>query len=98
MLPPSVRTRGLSLVAVCLLMPASAFAITIDIGEGAVTGALNSTVTIGGAWRMQGRSVNLVGKANNNPEVCYGHQSCQGVFRDQVEPARTLVRAPGTFS
>jgi len=100
MLPPSRRLRGLSplLALPFLLAPCAAMAIAIDIGDGTVTGVLNSTVTVGAAWRMQGQNVNLIGKSNNNPNVCYGHQSCQGVFRDQIEPAQTLVRAPGLFS
>src|SRR5581483_4243005 len=99
MLPPSLRGRvATSLALAALALPSSSFAITIDIGDGAVTGALNSTVTLGAAWRMQGRDQDLIGKANLNPDVCYGHQSCQGVFRDQIEPAQTLVHAPGQFS
>jgi hypothetical protein len=97
MLLPSLRGRA-SLALALLTLPVASSAITIDIGDGAVTGALNSTVTLGAAWRMQGRDQDLIGKSNLNPNVCYGHQSCQGVFRDQIEPAQTLARAPGMFS
>lgn len=98
MLPPS-RTFFPVLAAVSLaILPGIALAVSFDWGEGTINGVLNSTITAGGAWRMQDRASFLVGKSNLDPNVCYGQQSCQGVFRDQVEPARTLVRAPGQFS
>ncbi len=86
-------------VALCaaLLAPAAA-AITFEIpvGEEAASGTLNTTMTLGAGWRMQDRANDLVGKGNLNPDVCGGiAQSCQGVFRNQTHPARTLARAPG---
>lgn len=82
-----------------LSLPATAGAMSFDIpvGDG-INGVLNSTLTVGAAWRMQNPSVDLIGKSDLNPGVCAGQQSCQGVFRDQVTPARTLVAAPGQFS
>ncbi|HWU68248.1 MAG TPA: DUF1302 domain-containing protein [Stenotrophobium sp.] len=83
-----------------LLASSSAYAITfnLDYGDG-ISGVLNSTLTVGGAWRMQKRSADLIGKSNLNPDVCAGQlQSCQGVFMDQTAPAKALVAAPGSFS
>lgn len=96
----SVATRRtasclLALGAVLGAPAAQAISFDIDLGEG-LSGTLNSTLILGGGLRMQDRSVNLVGKANLNPAVCGGvAQSCQGVFRDQHVPARTLAAAPG---
>lgn len=87
-------------LAAALLAPFTASALTFDLGSGdyAVTGVLNTTVTVGGAWRMQNRSSTIVGKSNINPDVCAQYQSCQGVFKDQTAPAKALVAAPGAFS
>lgn len=74
---------------------AHAISFDLDIGDG-VSGTLNTVMTAGAGWRMQERSNALVGKGNVNPAVCGGiAQSCQGVFRDQQLPARTLALAPG---
>ena len=93
------RCAAVALAAI-LLAPLEASAITFDtpIGDDSLNGVLNTTVTIGAAWRMQGRASDLIGKSNLNPNVCADFQSCQGVFKDQTAPARTLAAAPGSFS
>jgi hypothetical protein len=76
-----------------------ALSITEDFHGQTLSGVLNTTVTVGAAWRMQNRSADLVGKGNLNPNVCAGQlQSCQGVFLDQTAPAKALVAAPGAAS
>ena len=85
-------------VALCAALTApSASAVTFDIDYGdGISGTLNTMMTVGAGVRMQNRSSDLVGKANLNPAVCGGiAQSCQGVFRDQHLPARTLAASPG---
>lgn len=78
---------------------ANALSFNEEFSGGTLNGVLNTTFTVGGAWRIQNRSENLVGKANLNPNVCGGQlQSCQGVFKDQTAPARALVTAPGAAS
>jgi hypothetical protein len=97
----TLRGRFWGCAALLLLLQApavNAIQFTLDYGNG-VEGTLNTTVTAGAGWRMQDRSVNLVGKANNNRNVCGGiAQSCQAVFRDQTLPAETLAAAPGQAS
>ncbi|HEX4871234.1 MAG TPA: DUF1302 family protein [Nevskiaceae bacterium] len=84
------------IVPVALAWSTALPAVELEFLDGTVTGTLNSTITLGGAIRMQDRAADLVGKANLNPDVCAGaNQSCQGVFRDQVHPSQSLVAAPG---
>lgn len=96
----SVATRRtaacLATLAAVLAAPAArAIVFDLDIGDG-VSGTLNTTMTLGAGVRTQDRSIDLVGKGNLNPAVCGGlAQSCQGVFRDQHLPARTLADSPG---
>lgn len=88
-------------LATAVIAPFSvqALSFTEDFDGESLTGVLNTTFTAGGAWRMQSRSADLVGKGNLNPNVCGGQlQSCQGVFRDQTAPAQALVNAPGAAS
>lgn len=74
---------------------AQAITFELDYGDG-ISGTLNTVATFGAAVRMQDRASFLVGKGNLNPNVCGGiAQSCQGVFRDQTHPARTLAASPG---
>ncbi|MGH8481491.1 MAG: DUF1302 domain-containing protein [Nevskiaceae bacterium] len=95
----SVKQRlapgAVALAAACFAPAASAITFEFDVGDG-VSGTLNTTMTLGAGWRMQDRSSDLVGKANLDPGVCGGiAQSCQGVFMEQVHPARTLANSPG---
>ncbi len=92
-------SAALALVA-ALFAPlnASALSFEADVGDTAINGVLNTTITVGGAWRMQNRASDLVGKSNLNRNVCADYQSCQGVFKDQTAPARALAAAPGNFS
>ncbi|MDR3418491.1 MAG: DUF1302 family protein [Nevskia sp.] len=67
-----------------------------------VKAVLNTAITAGGAVRMQSQNVDLIGKSNLDPQLCTGpdgaYQSCQGLFRNQIYPARRLVAAPGAAS
>ena len=94
------RSGGLIALTAALLAPLNASALSFDtaIGDNSINGVLNTTFTIGGAMRMQNRAADLLGKSNINPNVCADYQSCQGVFKDQTAPARTLAAAPGQFS
>lgn len=76
---------------------AHALSFEIPFSDSAVEGVLNTTITAGASMRMQGQSSALIGKANNNPNVCAGQQSCQGLFKRQSQPAATLAAAPGLF-
>ncbi len=96
----AVRYGALLALGTVLLTPLSASALSFeaDVGDAAINGVLNTTITVGGASRMQNRAADLVGKSNLNPNVCADFQSCQGVFKDQTAPARALAAAPGQFS
>ncbi|HUS23704.1 MAG TPA: DUF1302 family protein, partial [Candidatus Binatia bacterium] len=91
--------RGLqsALCAGALLAAGSAGAVQfeLDIGSNGLQGVLNTTITAGAGLRMEGRSQDLLAKGNQNPNVCSGEQTCQGVFKDQTHPGRTGARAPG---
>ncbi|MGH8462063.1 MAG: DUF1302 domain-containing protein [Stenotrophobium sp.] len=101
MYPYATRAALSALISATLLftsVTAHAISFSIDYGDG-ISGALDSTVTVGGAWRMENRASGLIGKSNLNPNVCAGQlQSCQGVFMDQTAPARALAAAPGEYS
>jgi Protein of unknown function (DUF1302) len=86
---------ALAFSAACAAPIASAVTFEMDVGDG-INGTLNTTMTAGAGWRMQGRAKDLVGKGNLNPGLCGGvEQSCQGVFMEQVHPAQTLANSPG---
>lgn len=88
------RAGGLALL-LAVATPASAVRFDLDYGDG-IEGVLNTTLTAGGAWRMQHQSSDLIGKSNLDPGVCSGvYQSCQGLFREQSYPAAHLAAAPG---
>jgi hypothetical protein len=78
---------------------ASADTFSIPFGGEQIQATLNSTFTIGAQMRMQSPNVDLLSKGNINPNVCgFPNQICQGVFRTQIFPAQTLVKAPGQYS
>lgn len=91
-----------------VLLSGNAFALDFSfpgLGEETVEGVLNTTITVGGAWRMHDPSVDLIGKANLNPDACGRgangrplYQSCQGLFRDQSFPAARLGEVPGQYT
>ncbi len=96
---------GFVLAALMAVSVRTAYAIDFTVpytGSEPVTATLNTTLTAGGALRMEGRSTNLVGKSNINPDLCYGsdgrYQGCQGLGKDQIYPAQRLVAAPGAAS
>jgi hypothetical protein len=77
---------------------ANAIQFNLDYGSG-IEGTLNTSLVAGANWRAQERSTHLVGKANNNPDLCGGaNQSCQAVFRDQVHPSQALAAGVGQSS
>lgn len=97
MIPAPLRVA--TLAAGCLLNPLSAQAISFDFLDGKLQGVLNTAVTVGGAWRMQDRASELIGKANLDPGVCAAvYQSCQGLFLEQIYPAQQLARSPGALN
>lgn len=81
---------------------ASAASWEIPLGDSSLEAIENTTVTAGGAIRMQGQSASLIGKTNLDPQLCTGpngaYQSCQSLFRTQIYPAQRLVAAPGAAS
>ena len=106
------RAPAIALLAVAAALASlPAHAIDFDLplpfdGDG-IHGALNTTLTAGAGFRTQGQSVNLIGKADLNPNVCgtakgsagtIYYQECQGVFRDQSYPAAHLATQPGQYS
>lgn len=96
---PSSGFARLVLAASLLLGSNSAHALSFSFADGEIEGVLNTTLTLGGAWRMQDRASDLVGKANLDPSLCGGiYQSCQGLFKEQSYPAARLAAAPGQFS
>ncbi|WP_428309182.1 DUF1302 domain-containing protein [Hydrocarboniphaga sp.] len=92
---------GLILSAVSLDC-AHANTFEIPIGDEKIDAALNTSITMGGGVRVEGRSDSLIGKSNLNPQVCSGpngaYQACQGLFKNQLFPAQQLVAAPGAAS
>ncbi|MDB5985464.1 MAG: hypothetical protein JWR16_517 [Nevskia sp.] len=105
-----VTTASLIGLGFALASPMAAaidFDVPLPWGEDGIHGALNTTLTAGVGFRTQGQSVNLIGKADLNPNVCgtapgsagtIYYQDCQGVFRDQSYPAARLSQVPGQFS
>lgn len=98
---PAVRTRW-ALVALALSSAADAASFEIPIAGETATAVLNNSLSFGAGVRTEGRANNLVGKSNLDPMLCTGpngaYQSCQGLFKDQLFPAQTLVAAPGAAS
>jgi hypothetical protein len=84
--------------------PAAALGFTVPFGDQEIEGTLNTTLTAGASIRTQSRSDKFIGKGDLNPDVCAGttpqekHYSCQGVFKNQFQPAALSARSPGTFS
>lgn len=89
----------LALVGLLLSAPAAAINFSLPYGDEEFKGVLNTSVTLGAAWRMQERSSALVGKSNIDSSVCgIPYQSCQGDFRDQIYPAARLAEVPGQYT
>ncbi len=63
---------------------------------GAFDVSINNRISLGGAWRVEDRDPNLIGKLNLNPHLCDG-DDCLSLEGDP-EPNRRLVNAPGAFS
>ena len=89
---------GLCALILLAVRPAAALQFDIPTGGNPIKGSLDTTLTLGAGVRTQGRNVNLIGKSDNNPNVCaFPNQSCQGVFRDQSFPAAALQGTPGQY-
>jgi len=90
--------RALATAALLATLPAQAVQFTLPLAGLDIKGALDTTLTVGAAMRTQSQNVNLIGKSDNNPNVCaFPNQSCQGVFRDQYFPAAALQKTPGQY-
>jgi len=92
---------------VLLLASGGAQALNMELpgwGEQGIEAQLNTTITVGAAWRLEERDRNLVGKSNNNPDLCGREngklrwQGCQGLFRTQSFPAERLASGPGLYT
>lgn len=103
----STRVAPALLGAAVALASSSAWALNFELpswDDQAISAQLNTTLTLGAAWRTQARAHDLVGKSNLNPEVCGREngnlrwQGCQGLFRLQTFTADRLVAAPGAFT
>ena len=99
----SVSLGGLILCLSVAYTPlASAIEFSIPFNDDEIEGTLNTTITVGAAMRMQGRSSRIIGKGDINPDVCAGQQICQGTFKNQgsstvpngLHPAATAAAAP----
>jgi hypothetical protein len=84
----SVIAVGLALLGCA--SPAAAADFTFD-EQGSLTWL--NRVTIGGAWRMEDRDPDLIGKLNLDPSLCDG-DDCRD-FGGDTEPNQRLVDAPG---
>ena len=92
------------LLAMGYASQASALGFTIPVAGEEIDGTLNTTLTAGVGVRMQNPSSKIIGKGDLNPNVCSGgtpqtdHYSCQGVFKNQFQPAALAASAPGAFT
>lgn len=89
------------------LYAAPASALTFELkgwGDEPISGVSNTALTLGAALRMEDQADDLVGKANQTPELCgrpqgrLYFQGCQGLFREQIFTAKRLVGARGQFT
>ena len=84
-----------AMVATTALWTAPALGLNFQYGDNTSV-VINTNIVAGAAWRISGRSDDLVGKSNLDPNVCSGAlQSCQGLFRLETAPAEALRNAPG---
>ncbi|TXH04526.1 MAG: DUF1302 family protein [Nevskiaceae bacterium] len=92
------------LLALGAVTRASALEFSMPIAGEDIQGTLNTTLTAGVGVRMQNPSSKIIGKGDLNPNVCAGttpqtkHYSCQGVFKNQFQPAALAASAPGAFT
>lgn len=94
------RAALFAVLAVGPLGAVHAVQFEVDIGDG-LSGVLNTSATLGAAWRMQNRASDLLGKANQLPSLCgtrfvaargeeVNFQSCQGINQNDILPAQAL--------
>ena len=88
------RAALFAVLAVGPLGAVHAVQFEVDIGDG-LSGVLNTSATLGAAWRMQNRASDLLGKANQLPSLCgtrfvaargeeVNFQSCQGINQNDI--------------
>ena len=70
-------------------------AVALDFEIGELEGNVKNRFSVGGYWRLQDRSSDLVGKLNLNPDLC--PDDCIS-FTGDPEPNQRLVDAPGAFT
>lgn len=102
----ATRNGGIFVLAMAFVLTpfSSGHAVQIDLDYGSgITGALNTSVTLGAAMRMQRRSNNLLGKSNLVPNLCTNRpvaarggdevnfNSCQGINQNDILPAQALA-------
>ncbi|WP_156966294.1 DUF1302 domain-containing protein [Algiphilus aromaticivorans] len=90
-----LRPFSLTLAAAGLLAAVPAWSADFRVTD-EIDLQINTNIVAGAAWRLNGRSTDLVGKSNLDPNVCARQfQSCQGLSREQSYPAERLANAPG---
>ena len=80
-LPNTLRVlRHVSVASVgALAIGWSGSALAFDFELFGVSGSLDNNITVGGAWRMESRNPDLIGKSNLNPGLCTARRS-DGTF------------------
>jgi hypothetical protein len=87
-----------------LVLAPGAYAATFsfNVGDEVVDVVSNSTLLGGAAIRTEARDKRLVGKSNNDPNICgrdengtLYYQLCQGLFREQTFTAERIAGARG---
>ena len=92
------RLSSYALAASGLLAAAPAWSAGFQVTD-ELNLQVNTNIVAGAAWRISGRSADLVGKSNLDPSVCARQfQPCQGLSREQTHPAERLANAPGAPS
>jgi len=95
--PASIR-RACCLAIGCLIATSPAWGANFRVSDD-IDLTINTNIIAGAAWRINGRSSDLVGKSNLDSGVCARQfQSCQGLSREQSYPAERLANAPGAPS
>lgn len=78
--------------------PAAALAFSLaplgDLDFGALALDWDNKLAIGAQWRLSERNENFIGKSNLDPSLC-ARDSCISLNRDNLEPHRRWMAAPG---
>lgn len=89
--PMKPLIRSLTFAAMAAVTPA-AWAVDFQWGDD-LSLTWQNRFSVGGAWRMEDRDPDMIGKLNLNPSLCDGHD-CRS-FSGNTEPNQRLVDAPG---